>query len=228
MNRTAKAIAKQTAALIVTKATTVGKHRHHNEDFADHSKLFFAVADGVGGSPCGEIASATAVTEAIKVTNRMAASSATIEWVTDKAFEAAAGKLATFAGTAYDGMATTMVTLAVAHNYSHAIIGHVGDSRAYLIHEDKAALRITTDQSYRNVLHGVLSTDRATKQTLYDIQLRPGDMILLCTDGVTNEITDDRLVSLLHRYPSADTLIEYIDNRTAARDNATAILVRIP
>lgn len=228
MKRTERAIAKAIAVPLVTMATTVGKNREHNEDFADHSKLFFAVADGVGGSPCGEIASMTAIIEAMKVANQMASSPATIESVTDKAFEAAAKKLASFNRTAYDGMATTMVTLAIAHNYSHAIIGHVGDSRAYLIHEDRAALRITTDQSYRNVLHGVLSTDRATKQTLYDVQLRPGDMILLCTDGVTNEISDDVLVSLLHRHPSAETLINYIDSKTQARDNATAILVRIP
>jgi serine/threonine protein phosphatase PrpC len=217
---------------IVSAHSHVGKVRKNNEDFFQYrnerGKLFLAaIADGVGGSPHGEMASLMSVSAALKTMSERIDND--MESITDAAFASAATKLASYnSGSIFMGMATTLVTLTISRRLDQAVVGYVGDSRAYWLHRGHI-MQVTKDQSVNNVLWGVVSTHVSTKPGMTAIPLIPGDAILLCTDGVTNEISDPQLEKMLRRKSmTAEQIINAVLEETDAKDNASAILVQIP
>jgi PPM family protein phosphatase len=223
--------------------TDVGRGRPENEDsiLVDPDGGLYAVADGMGGHRAGEVASATAI-EALKAAylggQRV-----------DQAV--AAANAAVFAKAAEDaalrGMGTTLT--AVALQNSTAVLGHVGDSRAYLM-RDGAVTQVTDDHSLveqlvregrltpeeaqkhpqRAIITRALGVDPNVEVDTYRVDLKPGDRLLICSDGLTNMLSDDTIAQTLRRHAdpqqAADTLVD-MANQAGGDDNITVVLVYV-
>jgi PPM family protein phosphatase len=221
--------------------TDVGRGRPENEDshLVDPDDGLYAVADGMGGHRAGEVASATAI-DALKTAflggQRL-----------DQAVGAA--NAAVFAKAAEDaalrGMGTTLTALAL-HD-STAELGHVGDSRAYLM-RDGLVTQVTEDHSLveqlvregrltpeeaqhhpqRAIITRALGVDVDVQVDTYRIDLKPGDRLLICSDGLTNMLSDDTIAQTLRRHAdpqqAADTLVD-MANQAGGDDNITVVLV---
>jgi protein phosphatase len=241
-------------------ATDFGKVRTNNEDSVgsfipvsrhqarSHGYLF-AVADGVGGLDLGEVASATAIAT---ITKGFAAAQA------DTMLNSLLPRLIQHANAAvhdctlareYRGkkMATTIVACAL--RYDQAIVSHVGDSRCYLI-RDGEARQITQDHTLVNEQRkiGFISTaDIAASSSRHfllrslgpevfvsadtvSISIHPGDMLVLCTDGVHDELSEHEVASIASQRKSAEEIAREIVARAVeidGNDNATAQVIRV-
>ena len=198
--------------------TDVGRVREANEDSAFLGPYVALVADGVGGAAAGEVASAT-VAYVVSAIARLRHDQDPAGVLQD-AIEAARESLQTGidADLQRAGMATTLTALAT--DGTRIVLGHLGDSRGYLF-RDGALQQITTDHTYvqqmiaagqlvpeqarshpwRNVvmrsLHGgPAEVDQAPDIVVLD--LGPGDRVLLCSDGLTDLVTDQRIAEILH------------------------------
>jgi PPM family protein phosphatase len=221
--------------------TDVGRGRPENEDslLVDPDDGLYAVADGMGGHRAGEVASATAI-DALKTAflggQRL-----------DQAVGAA--NAAVFARAAEDaslrGMGTTLTAIAL-HD-STAEFGHVGDSRAYLM-RDGNVTQVTEDHSLveqlvregrltpeeaqnhpqRAIITRALGVDPNVAVDTYRIDLRPGDRLMICSDGLTNMLSDDTIAQTLRHHAdpqqAADTLVD-MANQAGGDDNITVILL---
>ncbi|HEV3364251.1 MAG TPA: Stp1/IreP family PP2C-type Ser/Thr phosphatase [Acidimicrobiia bacterium] len=221
--------------------TDVGRGRPENEDshLVDPEDGLYAVADGMGGHRAGEVASATAI-NALKTAylggQRL-----------DEAV--AAANAAVFAKAAEDsalrGMGTTLTAIALRD--ATALLGHVGDSRAYLM-RGGAVTQVTEDHSLveqlvregrlspeeaqnhpqRAIITRALGVDRDVQVDTYRIDLKPGDRLMICSDGLTNMLSDDTIAATLRRHAdpqqAADTLVD-MANQAGGDDNITVVLV---
>ncbi len=221
--------------------TDVGRGRPENEDsiLVDDAHGLYAVADGMGGHRAGEVASATAV-ETLQ--------SAFLEGrPIDRAIEEA--NAAVFAKAAGDaalrGMGTTLTAVAV--DGGTAVLGHVGDSRAYLL-RDGAVTQVTDDHSLveqlvregrlspeeaqnhpqRAIITRALGVDAEVQVDTYRVDLRPGDRLVICSDGLTNMLSDDTIGATLRRHAdpqqAADTLVD-MANQAGGDDNITVVIL---
>jgi protein phosphatase len=229
--------------LVSGASTDKGQVRAVNEDgyIVDRRLQLFAVADGMGGHRAGDIASATAL-EALRAE---IANGAQLE----RAIGAA--NLAVFEKSSSDdsmqGMGTT-VTAAMPGTAS-LTIGHVGDSRAYLLRDGEFS-RVTTDHSLveelvqdgslteeqaaihpqRSIVTRALGVDRAVEVDLYSIQLRDHDRILLCSDGLTTMLRNDDIATVLRREQdpakAANALVDAA-NEAGGEDNITTVVIDV-
>ena len=245
--------------LRVAARTECGPVREHNEDslFVDEARGLFLVADGMGGHAAGEVASALAVRV---VADDLAAFLASATYPYPEAdVRAALGGAARHANDAILakgmdapgamlGMGTTLTVLVVLG--TRYLIAHVGDSRAYLL-RGGALTRITRDHSYveelvqggllsedearvhpkRNLITRSLGTQTSVEIDFFAGDLLAGDVLLLCTDGLSGELGPPAIQTLLaERGPdpaaAVDGLIEAAI-RAGGRDNATAVVVRV-
>src|SRR5262245_37950599 len=182
--------------LQVSAATDVGQVREVNEDgyLVDEPLGLIAVADGVGGHRAGEVASATAL-EALRAALRSGRSlREAIEEANDAVFTKS------MSDEDFRGMGTTLTAGTMAAGGT-LIVGHVGDSRAYLL-RDGEFRQLTTDHSrvqelvddgrltadeaavhpMRNVITRALGMDATVDVDIYPVELHPGDRVLLCSD----------------------------------------------
>lgn len=234
----------------------------------------FLVCDGMGGAAGGDLASRLAVETVLdtmldgeRVLHSIAAQNdqaqqwarEEMEAAIDAANHAIYERSQKHAGLC--GMGTTLVMLRLAGRLAH--LAHVGDSRAYLFR--KAELqRLTLDHSlveeqlrlglicpeqaqrapYRNMITRALGTESTVAADYTEVALLPGDLLLLVTDGLTNELDDAVLAGLLRAATAqpvegqsrsaeeaalkglCSTLVEAA-NRHGGRDNITCLLVRI-
>lgn len=225
--------------------TDVGRVRQQNEDSvlpddgSDGSGeyLVAAVADGMGGAAGGEIASATAIASVAAVSGEVAIR---IEAANLAVVEAAAQR------PRLKGMGTTM-TLGIFHEDGHLQIGHVGDSRAYLLREG-ILTQLTTDHSfvsemlasgrmtaeeaevhpYRSVLTRVVGLEAGVDVEVLDIELEAGDRILFCSDGITAMIDDAEILAGLAGGAEPGTAAEALiaaANAAGGVDNISAVVV---
>lgn len=204
-------------------ASHAGRVREQNEDSAWLAPYLALVADGVGGAAAGEVASATAARVfAEGVRGRRGEDPADAV----HAVLAEVGDRLTH-GVEDDpergGMATTMT--AVVTDGSRVVLAHVGDSRCYLF-RDGDLTRVSTDHTYVQKLvddgfmapeavrhhpwrHVVVRSLHSAADgpigpaDLVDLAVRPGDRILLCSDGLTDLVTEHRIAEILH-VPSPD------------------------
>jgi serine/threonine protein phosphatase PrpC len=223
----------------------VGRVRPHNEDSGFVGPYVAIVADGVGGAAAGEIASATAAYSASAVA--LGRIGQQPELVLAEAYAAAAAGVRR--GVQRDlerlGMATTLTMLVT--DGRHVAIGHVGDSRGYLF-RDGVLRQITTDHTYVQHLveTGRLTTDARASHPWRNVVLRsvdgdpegggldvvrldvaPGDRMLLCSDGLTDLVDDDRIARVLataEQHEAAATLTQLALDE-GGRDNITCIVV---
>ncbi|TMK98770.1 MAG: serine/threonine-protein phosphatase [Actinobacteria bacterium] len=208
----------------VGSRTDIGRARERNEDSMLVKEPLFAVADGMGGHRGGDVASA--LVEKIKAVNRA---------VLDRG--AAEGALR--------GMGTTLTAVLTDGDRAH--VAHVGDSRAYL-HRDGVLQRLTEDHTLvqRMVREGKITADQAERHPQRSVLTRalgveedlpvdeltldmhPGDRILICSDGLTGMLDEERIGEILESEPdpqgACDRLVEEA-NGAGGEDNITVILI---
>lgn len=231
--------------------TNVGRVRSANEDSHGLCREagFFVVCDGMGGAAAGEIASQTAVSVMLEAMcgpqaadgPRQALENAISE-ANRRVFSRAEQE------TSLHGMGTTLVSLLVCEG--RVWIAHVGDSRCYRLRAEVLE-RMTQDHSLvdeqvrlgqmtpaeaelsplRNVITRAVGTRAAVTPDIEEVIIEDGDLFLLCSDGLSKEVSDESLVNILSSNASdleilCRTLIQAA-NDAGGNDNVTAILVRV-
>lgn len=220
----------------------------------------YIVADGMGGHAAGEVASARA-TEVVKqhlAANRQvfkelaqnptqanrSAAAALIEISIQKAC-ADIYKMAT-ADTSKRGMGTTFVSLAIAG--TKGVIGHVGDSRVYLVRNGQCH-RLTEDHTlvaaqlkagtinkeqaatsqYRNVITRAVGIQESVQVDTLIVDLLPGDTFVLCSDGLHGYLQDEEVAPLVAAVALKDLPKKFVSlaNERGGKDNITAVVVTI-
>lgn len=239
--------------------TDVGRTRPINEDgyyLSEYSQeldaAYAMVADGMGGHKAGEVASAMAIREISETINQSCSGSMTVAELKELLGRAVKkANSAIYAQSRSDegcrGMGTTL-TLCFLQG-DKALIAHVGDSRAYLLRQDTLhqvtvdhslvqellqSGRITAEEAahhpQKNVITRALGTDSGVEIDLYEFTLSPGDLLLLCTDGLSNMLSDDELADILKEGygGSLSRLAERLiasANEQGGYDNITAVLL---
>jgi PPM family protein phosphatase len=229
--------------LIPGGATDQGQVREANEDgyVVDRRLQLFAVADGMGGHRAGEVASATAL-EALRAA---VASGTGIGDAITSANSAVHGKASD--DPELQGMGTTLT--AVVPDGNGVLVGHVGDSRAYLL-RDGELRQLTTDHSLveelvregrlteeqaavhpqRSIITRALGVDSNVEVDVYPVALQAGDRLMLCSDGLTTMLRPDAIAGLLRREPDptrAANLLVDAANAAGGEDNITTIVIDI-
>jgi protein phosphatase len=231
-------------------ATDVGRTRSGNEDSYVCGRNVFAVADGLGGHQGGEVASAAAVEPLAALDGRdfadPADAAAALVGAIREGNEAIIDRAA--ADPALWGMGTTVTAVALAGG-RFLQLAHVGDSRAYLLRDGTLA-QLTTDHTVvaeavrrglltpeqaavhpeRSILTRAVGLDpRVPVDTPDPLELRPGDQVLLCSDGLTEAVDEPRIAALLaDPGDGPDVCRALIDAANAAGgpDNITVVLLR--
>ena len=230
--------------------TDVGRARSGNEDSYFCGRTVFAVADGLGGHPGGEVASAAAVEPLAAMDGReLADPGEAAEALAAAIREGNAAILDRAAGDpGLWGMGTTVTAAALAGDH-HLQLAHVGDSRAYLLRDGSLA-QLTTDHTVvaelvrrgrltpeqaaihpeRSILTRAVGLDpRVPVDTPDPLELHDGDQVLLCSDGLTEAVDDDQIAELLATtHDGAAACRSLIDAANAAGgpDNITVVLLR--
>jgi PPM family protein phosphatase len=228
------------------RASDTGKKRRRNEDSYVVAPPLFAVADGMGGAQAGEIASRLAAA-ALEETDPGALSGP--EKVTSLIQEANRRVYArASADPSTSGMGTTM-TVALVEG-TEVAIGHVGDSRAYLV-RDGSLEQLTEDHSLvnellksgklspqeaemhpqRSVITRAVGTDPDVDVDAFIVSANEGDVFLLCSDGLTDMVRDDDILDTVERYHDdldrATKSLISAANRGGGEDNITVIAFTI-
>ena len=126
-----------------------------------------------------------------------------------------------------EGMGTTMTAITIDED-GVLHVAHVGDSRCYVLSK-RNLIKLTQDENvpgYQNVLIQALGTKKKLKIQTKDIHLLKGDVVLLCTDGLYNELGEEYLKKKLQEGISAETLVSEVLLQEP-KDNITAIIINI-
>jgi serine/threonine protein phosphatase PrpC len=229
----------------------LNERRPLNEDsvLVDNERCIFAVADGVGGSEAGEVASQTAV-EVLNEAFRHQLEGADIEDLMELAIQRANASINRMSHehAKLAMMATTIVALHL--NGKIATIGHVGDSRLYrldpsgtlvretedhsIVEEEVRAGRMTAEQAAhhpsKNVISRALGAEETAEVDLKTIEVKDGTCFLLCSDGITRHIPDNEIRGVLVRESDLAAACAELKRRCferGAEDNLSAVIVRV-
>ena len=226
--------------------TDPGRKRRHNEDSFVIAPPLFAVADGMGGAQAGEVASGLAAGVLEESGANGGGERRVIELI-QEANRRVHERATTDATTA--GMGTTM-TAALVENDGRVVFGHVGDSRAYLLRDDKLE-QLTNDHTLvaelvrrgelspgeaevhpqRSVITRALGTDPDVDVDTFAIESRPGDVFLICSDGLSSMVDGGTIEEILRQYRtdlvSASKALIQAANRGGGEDNITAVLFAV-
>jgi protein phosphatase len=222
-------------------ASDPGKRRRRNEDAYVVEPPLFAVADGMGGAQAGEIAAKIAAS----VLRDSSGEQAVVELIKEanrRVFEAAAED------ETRSGMGTT-ITAAIVDDEA-VQIGHVGDSRAYRI-RDGDLEQVTEDHSLvaelvrsgklspeeagvhpqRSVITRTVGTDPDVDVDTFSVDARPGDVFLLCSDGLTTMVDDRSILAIVQKnrtsLDNAARALVDAANKGGGEDNITIVLFEI-
>jgi serine/threonine protein phosphatase PrpC len=266
----ATAVARYTAAALTDR----GRKRASNEDAFGYSVEhgIYLVCDGMGGAAAGEIASALAIEEVLRlVTERVDArpeahsepsGSQPASLIPQIAREAVAAANEAIHSRGQrnprlSGMGTTLVGLLASQpeEDSRVWVLNVGDSRCYrlrkgqieqishdhsLVDEQVRMGRMTRAEAarspMRNVITRALGTQSSVTADIFEIEIEPGDLFLLCSDGLTRDLSDEKLESILNTPGSASapapleelcSCLIQAANKAGGHDNITSLLVRV-
>ena len=202
-----------------------GPIRKKNEDsvFPDLSGSGFVpfkagVFDGMGGHKKGEVASELASSVMKKEYENLISY---VEEANKTIYEYQENN------TDSEGMGTTMTAIEIDED-GVLHVAHVGDSRCYVLSKRKL-IKLTEDENvpgYQNVLLQALGTKKKLSIQTKDIRLFKGDVVLLCTDGLYNELGEEYLKKKLQEGISAETLVSEVLLQEP-KDNITAIIINI-
>jgi protein phosphatase len=227
-------------------ASDTGRKRRRNEDSYVVAPPLFAVADGMGGAQAGEVASAIAANTLLEDARGSGAGGAAhvvelIQTANLRVYERA------HEDATASGMGTTM-TVARVEEGGMVVIGHVGDSRAYVL-RDGTLEQLTDDHSlvaelvrrreispddahehpHRHVLTRAVGVRRAVDPDLAELTPAPGDVIVLCSDGLTTHVQDPEIAALVASEADLDEAcarLVALANARGGEDNVTVALVR--
>jgi protein phosphatase len=230
--------------LVTGAATDVGRVREGNEDayLVDDAMGLVAVADGMGGHRGGEVASATAL-EALRAA---ITSGRPLRESIEDANQAVFAKSLTDSNLRGMGTTLTAGTLVAGGTL---LLGHVGDSRAYLLHdgelrqvtEDHSLVeelvregRLTADEAavhpQRSIITRALGLDPSVEVDVYPVELAPGDRLLICSDGLSGMVQPDEMAATLRREDdpgrAAAQLVDAA-NQAGGEDNITVVVVAV-
>jgi protein phosphatase len=222
----------------------VGLVRKNNEDSGFIGKHFLLVADGMGGHAAGELASSTTVAIVAQVDNNkekledLDSKLIEIPKVITKELKNAINKDSSRAG-----MGTTLTAAVVQENQLK--VSHVGDSRAYLV-RNKQISRITKDQTYiqslienneiteseaknhpqRSLLLQAIDGITESIPVITSIEIFENDKILLCSDGLTNVVTDEEILEIVNQFDYVGAVSALIEKalENGGPDNITVIV----
>jgi PPM family protein phosphatase len=235
-------------------ATDVGRVRRGNEDafLVDAERGVFLVADGMGGHAAGEVASALAVETVGRMLLDAPAdgTGAPLSETMGAAFHAAWTEITRCCrdDPRKSGMGTTL-TAAVIDPAGGGWIGHIGDSRAYRVRDGRLE-QVTRDHTWvqrevdagrvaaadaerhplAHVLTRVLSADLPPDPDLLQVDLHPGDLLLLTSDGMHGLVSAAEIQEIVTGGAPLPALLAALierANRMGGRDNITAVAVRI-
>src|SRR5438105_248356 len=228
------------------RASDTGRKRRRNEDSYVVAPPLFAVADGMGGAQAGEVASKLAAA-ALEETDPGTLSApekvhSLIQEANRRVHERSTADPTT------SGMGTTM-TVAIVEG-SSVTIGHVGDSRAYLVRDGQLE-QLTEDHSLvnellksgkltpeeaethpqRSVITQAVGTDPDVDVDSFTIDAHEGDIFLLCSDGLTDMVGDDDILEVAAKYrDDLDRVTKSLvsaANRGGGEDNITVVAFTI-
>ncbi|HEY6835035.1 MAG TPA: Stp1/IreP family PP2C-type Ser/Thr phosphatase [Gaiellaceae bacterium] len=227
--------------------TDPGRRRRHNEDSYVCEPPLFAVADGIGGAQAGELASSLAAA-AVRddSTNGRGDGRRRVDELIQEANRRVYQRQSEDASLS--GMGTTMTVALVEEGY--VWIGHVGDSRAYIV-RDGALEQLTEDHSLvaelvrsgrlspeeadthpqRSVVTRALGTDPDVDVDTFSVETRPGDLFMLCSDGLTSMVSDDGILEEIRKHRtdvrSAAKALVRAANKGGGEDNITVVFFEI-
>ena len=235
--------------------TDIGKRRQLNEDAILAADGLFIVCDGMGGHKAGEVASKLAIDVIANFISRSAVDlELTWPYGFDPAMSYDANRLSTAIKLAnrvvfrksvstedYSGMGTTVAAVLITPDRTDMTYAHVGDSRIYRIRANDMT-QLTRDDSLVNLVPG--SDNPAMKNILtkalgareevdFDVlttPLAPDDILLICSDGLTNMLSDSMILSVISTYPTdlsaACRRLVNAANEGGGRDNISVLLIR--
>jgi serine/threonine protein phosphatase PrpC len=226
--------------------TDTGRKRRHNEDSFVVAPPLFAVADGMGGANAGEVASGLAVETLRQESNDDSAGERFVVSLIQEANRRVYQRQTDDAEAS--GMGTTMTVAIIEDGIVR--FGHVGDSRAYL-YRDGEIRQLTEDHSLvgelvrsgklsaeeaethpqRSVITRALGTDPDVDVDTFTVDAQPGDVFLLCSDGLYSMVGTDKILDLLRRNrndldAAAKELISAA-NKKGGDDNITVVAFEI-
>lgn len=230
--------------------TDIGKRRSANQDFVYASDQpvgnlsnMLIVADGMGGHNAGDLASRYTVESMVDYIEKAVEKrpipllAEAIHHANELVVEKAKSD------KALEGMGTTVVAATVQENYLY--VANVGDSRLYLI--DQEIEQITRDHSLveemirvgelqrkdakshpdRNIITRAVGVRTPVKIDFFDIKLEPGDVILLCSDGLTNMVEDEDILRIVKKSSSLKEASQRLvteANKNGGKDNISVVL----
>ncbi len=226
--------------MIFSYMTDKGKKREKNEDSVYADGTLFIIADGMGGHNAGEVASRMAtdiISERLKglKENRREEITDAVAFANAEIYKAAEGQ--------FSGMGTTVDVCLFDGKSLH--IGHVGDSRVYLLHDGELT-KLTVDHSYVEMLlsKGEITREEADNYPMknmitravgvsggittdyYEKSVSEGGILLLCTDGLTNAVSENDIKNILESEKDIKNAVKrLIDtaNANGGPDNITVI-----
>ena len=234
--------------------TDTGRVRTSNQDcvFCEENAIgsfpnLFIVADGMGGHKAGDTASKLCVEEVVRqiqMTDKKTPVS-----VFEQAVESANRAIYEKAAQNVDfaGMGTTMVGAVIDDGVAYVV--NVGDSRLYQMRDSLS--QITVDHSLveemvqsgeiqkeemrthpnKNIITRALGTGTSVRPDCFEIEVRDGDVLLLCSDGLTNMLEDTKIEKIIREYDgdlkqAGENLVEQA-NEAGGKDNISVILIRL-
>ncbi|QIB26254.1 Stp1/IreP family PP2C-type Ser/Thr phosphatase [Caloranaerobacter azorensis] len=237
--------------------TDTGIVREINQDSyycSDIDELpLFVVADGMGGQNAGEVASMLAISTMKEVLyefkDKLLNDEIEIPYFINLALSRANYKIykQSLENERFSGMGTTVTLAFIKSNKIY--IGHVGDSRAYLIRESKL-IQLTQDHSLvaelvrngsiteeeainhpqKNIITRAIGTEKEVKVDITSRDILTGDIIILCTDGLSNMVSDKDILKIMlssENMQEACDKLTYIANERGGFDNTTVLAIRI-
>lgn len=233
--------------------TDVGSKRSMNQDFFYCNEIavgsfhnLFIVADGMGGHKAGDHASKLCVESMVESIEKT--SHKTPVTIFEEAVNIANERIYNEANEhlEFDGMGTTMVACTILNQTMY--VANIGDSRLYLLRENLA--QITNDHSLveelvkqgnitesearvhpqKNIITRALGTDMQVNADYFEITVEKGDIILLCSDGLSNMLDDEDMAYIIKHSDTleeAGTALVEQANRNGGDDNITVVLAQI-
>lgn len=242
--------------MFICACSDIGKVREINQDayfYLEDEKLpIFIIADGMGGHKAGEVASNTAISTIVshyqENKQKIIDGEMFIPEFINESVSLANEKLIYESENDDElkGMGTTITMCLILDNELY--IGHVGDSRAYLLRDDKLT-QLTQDHSLvgellrtgsitkeealshpkKNVILRAIGTDKELKTDVFTKDLKAKDKIILCTDGLTNMVSEERILETINMEEDPSevcTKLVNISNEIGGIDNTTIMLIK--
>lgn len=232
--------------------TDIGRRRKLNQDYVYTSRApvgqlpnLFIVADGMGGHNAGGYASKLAVTTIVEEVRGMDAEEPAA--VLNRAIDVANAAVYEKAGAVceFEGMGTTVVAATCGEDMLY--VANVGDSRLYVI-DSQEIRQITRDHSWveemvrngglgreearnhpkKNIITRAVGVEERVRTDFFSVELKEGDLVLMCTDGLTNMLEDEEIRRILDGAGDiagkAEELVRRA-NENGGRDNISVILI---